>query len=81
MGGKTHKRIRKTAGGDQYLLPYLFMKYKRIKKLVPFCESCQKEIQGNGSIATPYYCDCGLWEFNYIKNDYLLNEKKIYNKN
>lgn len=41
-----------------------------IKKLVPYCKDCKKEINGNGSILSPYTCDCGKWEFNEEKNDY-----------
>ncbi len=54
------------------------MKYKTIKKSVPFCNKCNKEIRGNGSMVTPYWCDCGLWEWNG-KNDYELrsNPKKF----
>jgi hypothetical protein len=54
------------------------MKYKTIKKTVPFCDKCNQEIKGNGSLATPYCCDCGLWEWNG-KNDYELrpNPEKI----
>jgi len=56
------------------------MKYKTIKKLVPFCHTCQKEIRGNGSIITPYICKCGFWEFDEEKNDYILKRIKIYDE-
>jgi hypothetical protein len=51
------------------------MKYKIIKKSVPWCEKGNHEIRGNGSMVTPYWCDCGLWEYDHDANDYLLNGK------
>lgn len=48
------------------------MKYKKVKKLVPWCDKCNKEILGNGSILTPYNCDCGDWEYDDEKRDYIL---------
>ena len=49
------------------------MKYKTIKKLVPYCEICKSEVLGNGSMITPYHCKCGEWGFDDDKNDYILN--------
>lgn len=51
------------------------MEYKKIKKLVPWCEKCQSEIIGNGSILTPYNCKCGEYKYDRDKNDYVLNNK------
>lgn len=52
------------------------MEYKRIKKLVPYCKKCDKEIRGDGSLINPYWCDCGPWEYDTKKNDYVLNSIK-----
>src|SRR3990167_1969775 len=43
------------------------------------CPQCEEEFIGNGSIANPYQCSCGNWqwdsdEFNYIL---LTNKEKI----
>lgn len=51
------------------------MKYKTIKKVVPFCEKCQEEIQGNGSLMLPYRCSCGVWVFDFKEGDYYLEDK------
>jgi len=58
------------------------MVYKRIKKTVPYCEKCEKEILGNGSIMFPYWCACGEWSYDATKNDYILisNEEKPYER-
>lgn len=48
------------------------MKYKKIKKLVPYCEYCKSEIHGDGNMIRPYNCKCGLWEYDTKKNDYML---------
>ena len=51
------------------------MIYRRIKILKPFCNVCDKQIHGNGSLNDPYFCDCGEWKYDtekfnwYIKND------------
>ena len=56
------------------------MKYKKIKKLVPFCEKCNREITGDGSILRPYNCNCGIWENENKKRDYIFKFKKLNNK-
>uniref|UniRef100_A0A6H2A4T9 Uncharacterized protein n=2 Tax=viral metagenome TaxID=1070528 RepID=A0A6H2A4T9_9ZZZZ len=38
-------------------------KYKTIKQRVPYCDKCNSEIWGNGSIVTPYECKCGKYEY------------------
>ncbi len=38
------------------------MKYKTVKKLVPWCDKCGKEIRGDGSSINPLKCDCGKWK-------------------
>ena len=48
------------------------MKYKSVKKLVPWCEACRMEITGNGSGVRPYECECGVYKYNRDKNDYVL---------
>lgn len=50
--------------------------YKKVKKIVPWCKRCNSEIYGNGSIITPYHCECGEWKYDSGENDYVL----IYNK-
>ncbi len=41
--------------------------HKTIKKSVYWCNKCNTEIAGNGSIITPYKCKCGTYE--YIDTD------------
>ena len=41
------------------------MKYKTVKKSVPWCDACNQEITGNGSINTPYECGCGEWKWEW----------------
>lgn len=54
------------------------MYYKKVKKLVPWCKSCNSEIQGNGSLVLPYKCICSNWEFNNDINDYV--PKKVVHR-
>jgi len=51
------------------------MKYKRVRRVVPWCDKCQSEITGNGSIIFPYKCNCGEWVYDPEKNDYVLKNK------
>jgi hypothetical protein len=37
--------------------------YKYVKKQVPFCPKCGKELLGDNSILYPYVCDCGQWHY------------------
>ena len=52
------------------------MQYKRVKKTVPWCEKCNSEIYGNGSMMIPYHCKCGEWQYDRSKSDYILSCKK-----
>jgi hypothetical protein len=56
------------------------MKFKKVKKLVPWCEKCKSEIMGNGSGLNPYRCKCGEWKYNRNKNDYVLKINQLKNK-
>jgi hypothetical protein len=51
------------------------MKYKTVKKTVPWCYDCGYEILGNGSKFLPYQCECGEWKFDDNKSDYILIKK------
>ena len=53
------------------------MNFKKIKKLVPFCEKCQSEILEKDSMRFPYYCKCGEYEYDYKKMDYVLRKKHV----
>jgi hypothetical protein len=48
------------------------MKYKKIKKAVPYCDKCNHEIWGNGSVIIPHQCNCGIYEYDFKKKDYIL---------
>lgn len=37
--------------------------YKKIKKEIAHCNVCDDELMGNNSVAMPYECSCGTWEF------------------
>ena len=51
-------------------------KYKAIRKRVPWCEECDSEIHGNGSIITPYHCTCSTFEFDLETNQYKIYDKR-----
>jgi len=51
------------------------MKYKKIQKLVPWCNKCNTEIEGNGSFVFPYQCKCGEYYWNDNTLDYELVEE------
>lgn len=51
------------------------MKSKWKKKLVPFCEECDEELDGNGSIVSPYSCPAGEWKYDLEANCYKLTPK------
>lgn len=50
--------------------------YKRIKIAVEFCPICDAQLLGNNSLANPWYCRCGVWEYNY-SHDKLENRFEI----
>jgi len=52
--------------------------YKRVRQLVPHCPTCEQELEGNGSLAFPYTCACGIWEYQWTGNsdyDYAIKIK------
>jgi hypothetical protein len=50
-------------------------KYKTVKKRVAWCEKCNTEIYGNGSMVTPYKCECGEYEYDPKTHWYKLKYK------
>ena len=48
------------------------MKYKRVKKTVPWCYTCNQEIWGYGSEIISYQCKCGEWKFDSEEYEYKL---------
>lgn len=46
--------------------------YKTIKITAMHCSICEEPLSGDGSIVTPYTCQCGTWEY-----DYKIQEFKI----
>ena len=51
-------------------------KYKMIKQRVPWCNICNSEIHGNGSMVNFYHCKCGKYEFVYDEG-YTYGEYKL----
>lgn len=46
--------------------------YKQKKINVAWCEKCNSQIMGNGSIVQPYSCECRSYKYKdggYIEND------------
>lgn len=39
--------------------------YKRVRVAVPHCNVCDEQLGGNGGIAQPYKCSCGVWKFKW----------------
>ncbi len=37
--------------------------YKKVKKTVPSCPTCEEELRGDNSYMCPYQCKCGTWEY------------------
>lgn len=42
----------------------------------PFCTVCEQFLIGNGSIAHPWRCDCGVYEFDHKAFEYSLPQKQ-----
>lgn len=51
------------------------MNYKRIKKTVPYCKKCNREITGDGSMISPYRCNCGVYIYDNNRKDYILKKQ------
>ena len=49
--------------------------YKKVKIPKPHCGECGERLEGNGSIARPYKCSCGEWEYDREKGEYKLRNK------
>lgn len=45
-----------------------------------FCKLCETFLGGNGSIASPWKCQCGVYEYDYNSNTYVLNKKEVSNE-
>lgn len=52
------------------------VKQKLVKRYEPFCTTCQYFLWGNGSLATPYECECGVYEYTLDGFQYVLKEEK-----
>ena len=50
------------------------IEYKFVKVLMPHCTKCKEQLQGNGSMITPYECKCGEWEYSFKIKDYKLKK-------
>ena len=44
--------------------------YKRVKVTAEHCPRCQTMMRGNGSMVTPYRCECGEWRYSYSLSAY-----------
>lgn len=42
---------------------------------MPHCPKCGQQLFGNGSKLSPYKCNCGEWEYDWVKEEYKI--KKI----
>lgn len=49
--------------------------YKRHQILDLYCPNCNKFLSGNGSVMSPYTCQCGEWERDWETLDYYLSKK------
>lgn len=45
-----------------------------------FHEGCNSFVEGNGSIAFPYTCRCGVWEYDAGKSTWILVTQNIETK-
>lgn len=50
------------------------VEYKRKKVTVwqPCCPKCKEELQGNNSIVQPYQCSCGIWQYDWYKQEFYI---------
>ena len=57
------------------------IKWKKINRTieVPFCPYCKQELLLN-KIGVPYYCKCGYWEYNAIKDNFNIIKEDDYIK-
>jgi len=49
--------------------------YKRIKVPIEHCSNCGERLEGNGSEILPYKCKCGIWSYDYLRNEYWVLEE------
>jgi tRNA(Ile2) C34 agmatinyltransferase TiaS len=49
--------------------------YHRKSILVPHCPQCGEQLRGNGSVAVPYECKCGIWEFDFEISKYKITKE------
>jgi hypothetical protein len=52
----------------------LVSKYRKV--LDYYHETCGKFLSGNGSMAFPYTCDCGTWEYDIDHYGWRLKKKQ-----
>jgi len=48
--------------------------FKQVKVEKLACSKCEDILQGNGSIVLPYYCRCGIWEYDEKEKGYILKQ-------
>ncbi len=44
--------------------------YTQTQTLFPHCSECKERLSGNGSIVTPYKCRCGIWQYDWLSQEY-----------
>jgi tRNA(Ile2) C34 agmatinyltransferase TiaS len=44
--------------------------YKKIKVPIPHCSVCGERLKGEGSECSPYKCECGTWNYDWLRNEY-----------
>jgi len=55
--------------------------YKQVKVQMPHCPTCKEQLTGNGSIAYPYCCSCGIWKPNWVTHEYIIVPKQSLDAN
>jgi len=54
---------------------------KQLIRWAKFCPQCDEPLRGNGSLALPYACDCGEWEYDSKESgDYYLETNEHENQ-
>jgi hypothetical protein len=48
--------------------------YKTIKQHVAWCDYCDEQIRGNGSILIPYACSCRTYRWHSQRGEYQADE-------
>ena len=49
--------------------------FKKVLVSKEHCHKCQEQLRGDGSMGLPWRCSCGVWKWDWKKEEYYVESK------